>query len=118
MASTGGEIHANGAAYNLKTGGNKKIHRLINNTTSPGHIHAPYMWEPHTTPPVNAGSTTNLPGNPLVSLDGSDMAIETNCAATGCGGTLTGTEPHILIYRSACTGTNGPWWDVILKKCR
>ncbi len=121
MAATGGEIHANGAAYNLMTGPGGKIYRLINNTTSPGHIHAPYLWEPHTTPPVNAGSTTNTPANALVSLDGADIAIETDCSATTSGTTAgcmtTGTEPHILIYKSTCN-TNGPWWDVILKKCR
>lgn len=118
MASTGGEIHANGAAYSLETGGNKKIHRLINNTTIPGHIHAPYMWEPHTTPPVNAGSTTNYPGNTLVSLDGADMAVETDCTSTGCPTTNPGIETHLLIYNSKCTGPGGTWFDVVTKACR
>lgn len=118
MAKEGGTIHANGAAYNLSTPSPGKIQRINNSTTSPGHVHAPYLWEPHITPPVNGGSTNNVPNNVLYSQDGADIAIETNCAATGCGGTLTGTEQHILIYRTACTGANGPWWDVILKKCR
>ena len=133
VAWDGGEIDANGAAYNLSASGCtadnppkcSKIHRIHNSSTptTPGHIHAPYLWEEHPTPPVNAGSSTNIPGNVLFSQDGADIAIETNCTATGCGGTQNGTESHFLIYKSTCnttpsTNTNGPWWDVIAKKCR
>ncbi len=113
MAATGGEIHANGAAYNLSTGAGGKIHRIIN---TGGHVHAPYLWESHTTPPVNAKSTTNNPGNTLVSITGADMAVETDCASTGCQS--TGTETHLLIYNNACTGPGGTWFDTVTRACR
>ena len=112
-----GKIHANGAAYNLvascstaKTPVCGKTQRINKDSTSdPVDIRAPYLWEPNKTPPVIAGSTTNVPRSILVSLDGSDVAIETDCAAGGCG--TVSNEPHVLIFRATCTGTNGPWWD-------
>jgi hypothetical protein len=105
-AYEGGSIHAHGSAYNLKKGNgtSAKVVRILADTNPATHVHAPYQWEEHTTLPV------------ITSVTGADMAIETDCAATGC--TTVGTEAHLFIYRTACTGANGPWWDIIAKKCR
>jgi hypothetical protein len=106
-AYAGGSIHAHGSAYNLKkgNGATAKAVRIIKDTNTATHVHAPYQWEEHATLPV------------ITSVDGADMAIETDCSSSGCA--TAGSEPHLFIYRgSFCTGANGPWWDVIAKKCR
>lgn len=100
-AANGGTIHANGASYNMSTGAGGKVTRILNQG---GHVHAPYQWEEHPTPPN------------IVSVTGADMAVQTNCAATGCQ--MAGTETHLLIYNSNCTGIGGPWFDVVTRACR
>lgn len=99
-ATAGGMIHANTSSYNLKTGSNGSIIRIEQNG---GTIHAPYQWQPLADPPA------------VASVDGADLAVETDCSSTSCDN--TGTRPHLLIYDTACTA-NGPWYDIAVGQCR
>jgi hypothetical protein len=88
IASNNGEIHANQSSYNLKTTGSKT--RISNNG---GHVHAPYLWEEHPTPPN------------ITSQDGADIAV-----VTTPGGT-----PSMVIYSAACASK---WFDIGTNACR
>jgi hypothetical protein len=88
-ASNGAMIHANVSSYNLSTGAGGTITRISNNG---GHVHAPYLWEEHQTPPD------------IASVTGSDMAVVTD-----------GTQPHLLIYSSNCASK---WFDTSTNACR
>jgi hypothetical protein len=89
IAASGTKIHANASAYNLSTGAGGTISRIVNNG---GHVHAPYLWEEHPTPPN------------IVSVTGADMAVVTD-----------GTQPHLVIYSDNCTSK---WFDTSTNACR
>lgn len=90
-SSNGGKIHADGAAYNLKTGSGGSITRV----SGEGHdVHAPYLWSGHATPPN------------ITSLDGADTAVVTS---------ETGDTPRLVIYSTACPSK---WFDVGSNACR
>lgn len=88
-AESGGMIHANVSSYNLSTSSGT-VTRISNNA---GHIHAPYLWEEHPTPPN------------ITSQDGADIAV-----ITTPGGT-----PKMVIYSTACLSK---WFDVGANACR
>lgn len=90
-ASNGGEIHANVSSYNLSTGNGGTMTRISN---AGGHVHAPYNWEAHTTPPS------------IISQDGADTAVITSA---------TGSTPRFVIYSTACSSK---WFDVGSNACR
>ena len=90
-ADTGGVIHANGAAYNLKTAGGT-VTRIVKDLDTATHIHAPYLWEEHSNPPT------------IVSANGADMAVVTDA-----------NQPHLLIYSANCTSK---WFDTSTNTCR
>ena len=100
----GGEIHANGAAYHMKPGPGGTATR-VQNPNNVGLVHAPYVWEEDKKPPTGVNSQ-----------NGADMVVQTGCAANGCQN--AGTETHLLIYNTNCTGTGGPWFDVVTRACR
>jgi hypothetical protein len=90
-SSNGGKIHADGAAYNLKTGSGGSITRV----SGEGHdVHAPYLWSGHATPPN------------ITSQDGADTAVVTS---------ETGGTPRLVIYSTACPSK---WFDVGSNACR
>lgn len=91
LASSGGTIHANVSSYSLRTGSGGTITRISN---SGGHVHAPYVWEAHPTPPA------------IVSQDGADTALLTSA---------TGGAPRFLVYSVACSSK---WFDVGSNACR
>ena len=107
-ASNGGMIHANGAAYNMSTGAGGRVTRIAQDTNPATHVHAPYFWESHPTP--------QIPNIVNVNADGADMVVQSLCAPTGCQ--TAGTETHLLLYNSTCTGIGGPWFDVVTRSCR
>jgi hypothetical protein len=86
----GASVHANGTAYNLSPGSGGTVTRIVNNG---GHVHAPYLWEEHPTPPN------------ITSVDGADMAV-----VTTSGGT-----PKFVIYSETCSSK---WYDVGANACR
>jgi hypothetical protein len=64
-----------------------------------------FVWQNGTAPPVSN----------LVSENGADMFVETDCQS---GGTCnSGTETHLMIYRAAC-GASNPWFNVVTGACR
>ena len=66
-------------------------------------IQSPYLWP----------SGTGVPIPSLVSLNGQDMYVETDCDAVGCAG---GSDPHPMVYKADCPGE--PWFDQVLGACR
>ena len=68
-----------------------------------GGAKAPFMWEPAENPPS------------ILSTNGSDTFIETDCSSAGCQ--AAGTETHLQIYNDSCT-TDGPWFDSVTGRCR
>jgi hypothetical protein len=101
-AASGGMIHADVSAYNLKTSGS--VTRISN---LGGSVKAPYRWAQDNQPPS------------VISDNGADMAVETNCDDTSCHDQDTGPETHLLIYNDNCqVGNHGPWFDVVTGRCR
>jgi hypothetical protein len=90
LQAVSGMIHANEAAYNLRTGEGATITRIKN---IGGHVHAPYMWAPHDTPPN------------IISVDGSDIAVVTSTA---------GGHPELTVYDSSCPGQ---WYNIATQSC-
>lgn len=85
----GGKIHADSAAFNLKTGVGGTITRI----TGEGHdVHAPYLWAAHSTPPN------------IISQDGADTAVVTT----------EGGTPRFVVYSKACSSN---WFDVGCNDC-
>jgi hypothetical protein len=91
-AITGGKIHADVSAYNMRTSGT--ITRIAKDANPATDVHAPYQWQ-------------HIPTSPLVSVTGADMTTET-----------VGTDTNLLVYNSQCTGSGGPWYNVVLRTCR
>jgi len=100
---SGSHFHAQASAYNLITPNGHNMHRLIN-IDGTANISAPYQWKQEIEPPSD-----------LVSINGADMTVETDCGSENC--TTTGTETHLLIYNDSCN-IAGPWFDVVTGKCR
>lgn len=90
-ATNGGMIHANSSSYSLSTGSGGTVTRINN---SGGHVHAPYVWEAHPTPPS------------IISQDGADTAVVTSA---------TGGTPRFVVYSTACASK---WFDVGSNACR
>jgi hypothetical protein len=98
-ADDGGDIHANGSAFNLSTAAGGTIQRVLSGTTGTGgHIHAPYLWETHPGAPYEGSGVT------FKSKTGFDTAIVTD---TG--------RPRMVIYDSTCTSG---WFDTVTQACR
>lgn len=106
-------FHATASGFNIHISGTGKVQRLA----GPGRIEAPYTWGQNTVPPL---STTSNGVATLISRNGADSYIESDCPLTGnCS--LGGTYPHEMIYRANCAGTainEGPWFDMTTKACR
>jgi hypothetical protein len=95
-------VNSQGTAYDLSPGSSAAATRLA--VSSPAVVDAPYQWSAGNSPPA------------ITSLNGQDTFVETDCSSTGsCG---SGSQPHLMIYSSACTGANGPWFDLVRQMCR
>lgn len=113
-ADLGSHFHANESAFNIHLEGGTGQVRRISGT---GKIEAPYMWGQSAHPPLSleaSGVST------LVSANGGDTYIETDCPLTGdCS--VGGSFPHQMVYRSQCEGLTpdeGPWFDLSTNDCR
>ena len=96
----GGTIHANEAAYNLKTGAGGAVTRILMDTNLSTAVHAPYLWGQYPTP-----QHPSLPN--ITSVTGADTAVITS---TSDG------HPHLVIYDKTCT-TQTKWYDTVDKVC-
>lgn len=109
-------FHANESGFNIHLGGSGRVKRLAGT----GEIEAPYVWGQSSVPPLS----TSINGvQALVSRNGADRYIETDCPLSGnCGSVVADkTYPHEMIYRAECTGTSattGPWFDPTTRACR
>lgn len=74
-------------------------------------VRSAYVWQASTVPPTLSSETGEFG-----SVDGQDMFVETDCGPTGDCAT-GGSEPHLMIYSSACAQDN-PWFDVVTGACR
>jgi hypothetical protein len=101
-------VHSAGTAYALTPGSSGTVTRIIINTSGSGQpdVEAPFHWSADTSPPLLASS--------YASKNGEDLFVETDCTSTSCSG---GTQPHLMIYSTACPSSN-PWWDVATNACR
>ena len=95
-------VHGHQNNWGLLSSGGGTATRLA--VSSAGSAQAPFEWTPGTQPPG------------IISLDGQDRFVETDCPQTG-GCQTVGTFPHTMIYRSSCT-TSGPWFDTVTNQCR
>ena len=118
-ADSTSHFHATASGFNIHVGGTGKVKRLAGT----GRIEAPYTWGERTSAPLS----TNPDGTPssngvgtLVSRNGADRYIETDCQPSGnCSS--GGGFPHDMVYLAACTGlaaNQGPWFDMTTKACR
>jgi hypothetical protein len=88
-----------GTAFSLKTSGAGVARRLQIGSTA--KIESPFLWPPGPQPPA------------VLSLDGADLFVETDCTSTGtCSG---GTEPHMMVSNAAC---GSKWFDATRGACR
>lgn len=90
----GGMIHANGAAYMMRTGAGARVERIYLEPESPmPMVMAPYLWEPMATPPN------------IYSLTGQDTVVVTQTADE---------KPHTLVYAESCATR---WFDNNTNDC-
>lgn len=103
IKSRGGHAHTPGTAFNISAAGSGTAKRLEGSG-----IHSPFQWPSTNTPPA------------IVSNDGSDQFIETDCDATGNCNTapVADQRPHMMVYAVNCAGPGGPWFDMATNKCR
>lgn len=73
-----------------------------------GNHQSPLLWQSGTAPP-----NTGVAGA-VVSQNGQDIFVETDCDSSGCSG--SGTDPHLMIYKDDCP--NSKWFDVVRNTCR
>lgn len=98
--STSGMIHTPETAFNVVASGSGVAVRLSGVRAS-----SPFQWPAGNNPPT------------IVSQNGSDTFVETDCLAGGDCDAGTGTETHFMIYNDSCT-VSGPWFDSSRGKCR
>lgn len=92
-------VHTPGAAFTVLPGQNGQRTRISGNAQSP------FQWPAGSTPPD------------LVSENGSDLFVETDCFSDGaCDETPAGGESHLMIYDESCG--SDPWRNVNTNACR
>jgi len=96
-----GFAHTPEAAWVLTPDGSGTTTRV--RTANGGVAQSPYVWQSGSAPPV------------VTSQHGSDLFVETDCNSSDCNGH---SDPHLMIYSSNCTGSGGPWFDVVRQSCR
>lgn len=102
--------HAPGTAFAAVTTGS--VQRI--EATGTSNIGWPFEWPASTTPPT---STTE--SNTLLTLDGQDKFVETDCGSDGdCSGAAATQFPHTMIYAASACGASTPWFDTVTNHCR
>lgn len=104
---TGTLVHTPETSFGLLTPSGGVATRI--KSTNGATVQSPFRWSSGFTPPTGGSAL------PLVSSDGEDMFVQTNCSSSGC--VATGTETHLLVYNNSCT-VAGPWFDTVTKACR
>lgn len=111
----GSRVHVLETSFGLQPAGTGNAQRVVQ--VNAGEVNSVFQWPAGTLAPTPGDSTGN---KHLVSLDGFDSFVETDCAlAGGCQG--AGNIPHTMLYTAACTGTGpdqGPWFDTVTGNCR
>jgi len=102
-ASSATLAHTPGTAFVVKPGGGGGTGTRI--ADPGGKVQSPFLWPPGTSPPA------------AVSTQGSDAFVETDCGSGG-GSCSSGSEPHLMLYATSCSGSGGPWFDTVTGACR
>lgn len=102
MVQKNATAHILDTAFNVVPSGEGTGYRVLNLSPATATAATSFMWPQGDTPPA------------IVSMDGADTFVETDCSATGC--LAAGKETHLLIYNSSCT--TDPWFDVVTGECR
>ena len=109
VSGAGSFGHTPGTAFVVKPGfggTGTRVAALLSGT-----VQSPFLWQSGATPP-----TSMTEANELVSENGQDMFVETDCGQNGnCSG--GGNETHLMIYNVMCGSTN-PWFDTVTGACR
>lgn len=101
-------LHTLETAFNLKSSGAGVARRTVE--TNGAEIESSFNWAASTNPPQSANKD-------IVSVNGQDMFVETDCSSASCNDNSQGTETHLLIYNDSCQNS-GPWFDVVTGRCR
>lgn len=98
-----GFAHTPGTSFNVSAAGTGTAKRAMGSGA-----HSPFQWPASSTPPA------------IVTKDGADQFVETDCDATGNCDTAPSADqrPHMMVYTAKCTGAGGPWFDMATNKCR
>jgi hypothetical protein len=105
-AGTSGTVHTPDTAFVIEADTGTAT-RLSGN---PANIKSPFLWQSGPFPP-QASDETNV----ILSMDGKDMFVETDCDALGI--CTSGDESHLMVYDDDCA-TDGPWRDAMTGRCR
>jgi hypothetical protein len=104
--------HTPGAAFVLRPGAASGTPiRIL--TDDAAKVQSPFLWQNGPRPPQAATEASTL-----VSTDGSDLYVETDCSAAGdCNG--GGSEAHLMVHNpTACTDAANAWLDTVTGRCR
>ena len=104
--------HTLDTAFVMKTPDNIPSYRVY--TNSGGVSQTPLLWQSGPRPPMS--STED---NKIISEDGQDLFVETDCKANGDCISGDGKEAHLMVYNnSVCTEPANPWLDTATGRCR
>jgi hypothetical protein len=100
--------HTLATAYVLNPSGTGTVTRIL--TSGGGVAQSPLLWQAGDAPPASTNAD-------LVSEDGEDLFVETDCYADGDCDTAGGNQSHLMVYDADCA-TAGPWRDSTTGRCR
>ncbi|MEM7411103.1 MAG: hypothetical protein AAF430_12780 [Myxococcota bacterium] len=93
--------HTPGTAFVLNVHPTATAERLRGGAT----FESPFLWQ--------AGASAP----PVISKQGADLYVETDCDGTGdCSGG-SADEPHLMVYSENCSA-GGPWFNTVTAACR
>jgi len=96
----------------LKTPDNVPSYRVYEE--SGGISQTPLLWQSGPRPPMSSTEE-----NKIISVDGQDLFVETDCKANGDCSSGDGMEAHLMVYNnSVCTSPTNPWLDTATGRCR
>jgi hypothetical protein len=104
FTTTASMVHTPDTAFSISSLGNAYRIKSYTSTTPM----SPFLWQ-------NGDTLPNI-----ISTNGSDQFVETDCNNTGnCEpGTVGSKHPHLMIYDDTCAAFGSRWFDSTRGKCR